>query len=70
MSRHLSQRDTFFCLSGTRTTTEAPRVADERLRLLAGDGPDEGPACSERREDRQSLLVTLGLNLYSQGVDR
>ena len=58
-----------WCSRCTRTTTAAPAVAAAELGYLAGADRIEGTLFGNGERTGNVDLVTLGLNLFSQGVD-
>ena len=69
MHRNLPRRDSRSCCACTRTTTAAPRVAAAELGVLAGADRVEGCLFGNGERTGNVDLVTLGLNLFSQGID-
>ena len=53
----------------TRTTTAAPRVAAAELGYMAGADRIEGCLFGNGERTGNVCLVTLGMNLFSQGID-
>jgi 2-isopropylmalate synthase len=68
MSRHFSRRD-FVCLSVHTHNDRGTATADAELAVLAGAQRIEGCLFGNGERSGNVDLVTLGLNLYSQGVD-
>jgi 2-isopropylmalate synthase len=68
MSRHLSRRE-FVCLSVHTHNDRGTAVADAELAVLAGAQRIEGTLFGNGERSGNVDLVTLGLNLYSQGID-
>src|ERR1700761_2390111 len=68
MSRHLSRRDSV-CLSVHTHNDRGTAVADAELAVLAGADRIEGCLFGNGERSGNVDLVTLGLNLYSQGID-
>jgi 2-isopropylmalate synthase len=68
MSRHLSGRE-HICLSVHTHNDRGTAVADAELAVLAGADRIEGCLFGNGERTGNVCLVTLGLNLYSQGVD-
>jgi 2-isopropylmalate synthase len=68
MSRHLSRRESV-CLSVHTHNDRGTATADAELAVLAGAQRVEGCLFGNGERSGNVDLVTLGLNLYSQGVD-
>jgi 2-isopropylmalate synthase len=68
MSRHLSRRE-HVCLSVHTHNDRGTAVADAELAVLAGANRVEGCLFGNGERTGNVCLVTLGLNLFSQGVD-
>jgi 2-isopropylmalate synthase len=68
MSRHLSRRE-HICLSVHTHNDRGTAVADAELAVLAGADRVEGCLFGNGERTGNVCLVTLGLNLFSQGVD-
>jgi 2-isopropylmalate synthase len=68
MSRNLSRRD-FVCLSVHTHNDRGTATADAELAMLAGAQRVEGCLFGNGERSGNVDLVTLGLNLYSQGID-
>jgi 2-isopropylmalate synthase len=68
MSRHLSRRD-HVCLSVHTHNDRGTAVADAELAVLAGADRIEGCLFGNGERTGNVCLVTLGLNLFSQGID-
>jgi 2-isopropylmalate synthase len=68
MSRHLSRRE-HVCVSVHTHNDRGTAVADAELAVLAGADRVEGCLFGNGERTGNVCLVTLGLNLYSQGVD-
>jgi len=68
MSRNLSRRD-YICLSVHTHNDRGTAVADAELAVLAGANRIEGCLFGNGERTGNVCLVTLGLNLYSQGID-
>jgi 2-isopropylmalate synthase len=68
MSRHLSRRE-HICLSVHTHNDRGTAVADAELAVLAGADRVEGCLFGNGERTGNVCLVTLGLNLYSQGID-
>jgi 2-isopropylmalate synthase len=68
MSRHLSRRE-HVCLSVHTHNDRGTAVADAELAVLAGADRIEGCLFGNGERTGNVCLVTLGLNLFSQGVD-
>src|SRR6202044_1875068 len=68
MSRHLSRRD-HICLSVHTHNDPGTAVADAELAGLAGADRVEGCLFGNGERTGNVCLVTLGLNLFSQGID-
>jgi 2-isopropylmalate synthase len=68
MSRHLSRRE-FICLSVHTHNDRGTATADAELAVLAGAQRIEGCLFGNGERSGNVDLVTLGLNLYSQGID-
>jgi 2-isopropylmalate synthase len=68
MSRHLSRRD-HVCLSVHTHNDRGTAVADAELAVLAGADRVEGCLFGNGERTGNVCLVTLGLNLFSQGID-
>jgi 2-isopropylmalate synthase len=68
MSRHLSRRE-HICLSVHTHNDRGTAVADAELAVLAGANRVEGCLFGNGERTGNVCLVTLGLNLFSQGVD-
>src|ERR1700744_257360 len=68
MSRNLSRRD-YICLSVHTHNDRGTAVADAELAVLAGADRIEGCLFGNGERTGNVCLVTLGLNLFSQGVD-
>jgi 2-isopropylmalate synthase len=68
MSRSLSRRD-HICLSVHTHNDRGTAVADAELAVLAGADRIEGCLFGNGERTGNVCLVTLGLNLFSQGID-
>src|ERR1700675_2253948 len=68
MSRNLPNRD-YVCLSVHTHNDRGTAVADAELAVLAGADRIEGCLFGNGERTGNVCLVTLGLNLFSQGVD-
>jgi 2-isopropylmalate synthase len=68
MSRHFSRRE-FICLSVHTHNDRGTATADAELAVLAGAQRVEGCLFGNGERSGNVDLVTLGLNLYSQGID-
>jgi 2-isopropylmalate synthase len=68
MSRHLSRR-AFVCLSVHPHNDRGTAVAAAELALMAGADRVEGCLFGQGERTGNVDLVTLGMNLFSQGVD-
>jgi len=68
MSRNLTRRE-FICLSVHTHNDRGTATADAELAVLAGAQRVEGCLFGNGERSGNVDLVTLGLNLYSQGVD-
>jgi 2-isopropylmalate synthase len=68
MSRNLSRRE-FICLSVHTHNDRGTATADAELAVLAGAQRIEGCLFGNGERSGNVDLVTLGLNLYSQGID-
>ena len=68
MSRNLSRRD-HVCLSVHTHNDRGTAIADAELAVLAGAQRIEGCLFGNGERSGNVDLVTLGLNLYSQGID-
>ncbi len=68
MSRNLSRRDSI-CLSVHTHNDRGTAVADAELAILAGADRVEGCLFGNGERTGNVCLVTLGLNLFSQGID-
>ncbi|HXC85656.1 MAG TPA: 2-isopropylmalate synthase [Trebonia sp.] len=68
MSRHLSHRE-HLCLSVHTHNDRGTAVADAELAVLAGADRVEGCLFGNGERTGNVCLVTLGLNLFSQGID-
>jgi 2-isopropylmalate synthase len=68
MSRNLSRRE-FIALSVHTHNDRGTAVADAELAVLAGAQRIEGTLFGNGERSGNVDLVTLGLNLYSQGID-
>ncbi|WP_225844695.1 2-isopropylmalate synthase [Streptomyces sp. HPF1205] len=68
MSRHLSRRE-FVCLSVHPHNDRGTAVAAAELALMAGADRIEGCLFGQGERTGNVDLVTLGMNLFSQGVD-
>jgi len=68
MSRNFSRRD-HICLSVHTHNDRGTAVADAELAVLAGADRIEGCLFGNGERTGNVCLVTLGLNLYSQGID-
>jgi 2-isopropylmalate synthase len=68
MSRHLSRRDSV-CVSVHTHNDRGTAVADAELAVLAGADRIEGCLFGNGERTGNVCLVTLGLNLFSQGID-
>ncbi len=68
MSRSLSRRDSV-CLSVHTHNDRGTAVADAELAVLAGADRVEGCLFGNGERTGNVCLVTLGLNLFSQGID-
>jgi 2-isopropylmalate synthase len=68
MSRNLSQRE-HVCLSVHTHNDRGTAVADAELAVLAGADRVEGCLFGNGERTGNVCLVTLGMNLFSQGID-
>ncbi|WP_328913458.1 MULTISPECIES: 2-isopropylmalate synthase [unclassified Streptomyces] len=68
MSRHLSRRE-YVCLSVHPHNDRGTAVAAAELALMAGADRIEGCLFGQGERTGNVDLVTLGMNLFSQGVD-
>jgi 2-isopropylmalate synthase len=68
MSRNLSRRE-HVCLSVHTHNDRGTAVADAELAVLAGAGRVEGCLFGNGERTGNVCLVTLGMNLFSQGID-
>ncbi len=68
MSRHLSRRE-HICLSVHTHNDRGTAVADAELAVLAGADRVEGCLFGNGERTGNVCLVTLGLNLFAQGID-
>ncbi len=68
MARHLSRRE-FVCLSVHPHNDRGTAVAAAELALMAGADRVEGCLFGQGERTGNVDLVTLGMNLFSQGVD-
>ncbi|GAA2714969.1 MULTISPECIES: 2-isopropylmalate synthase [Streptomyces] len=68
MSRHLSRR-AFVCLSAHPHNDRGTAVAAAELAVMAGADRVEGCLFGQGERTGNVDLVTLGMNLFSQGVD-
>src|SRR5580658_9307801 len=68
MSRHLSRRE-HICLSVHTHNDRGTAVADAELAVLGGADRVEGCLFGNGERTGNVCLVTLGLNLFSQGID-
>jgi 2-isopropylmalate synthase len=68
MSRNLSRRE-YVCLSVHTHNDRGTAVADAELALMAGADRIEGCLFGNGERTGNVCLVTLGMNLYSQGID-
>ena len=68
MSRNLSRRD-YICLSVHTHNDRGTAVADAELAVLGGADRVEGCLFGNGERTGNVCLVTLGLNLFSQGID-
>jgi 2-isopropylmalate synthase len=68
MSRHLSRRDSV-CVSVHTHNDRGTAVADAELAVLAGANRVEGCLFGNGERTGNVDLVTLGLNLFAQGID-
>ena len=68
MSRHLSRRE-HVCVSVHTHNDRGTAVADAELAVLAGADRIEGCLFGNGERTGNVCLVTLGLNLFSQGID-
>src|SRR6202011_5901780 len=68
MSRNLPDRD-YVCLSVHTHNDRGTAVADAELAVLAGANRIEGCLFGNGERTGNVCLVTLGLNLFSQGID-
>jgi 2-isopropylmalate synthase len=68
MSRNLPYRD-YVCLSVHTHNDRGTAVADAELAVLAGADRIEGCLFGNGERTGNVCLVTLGLNLFSQGID-
>jgi 2-isopropylmalate synthase len=68
MSRHFTRRE-FICLSVHTHNDRGTATADAELAQLAGAQRVEGCLFGNGERSGNVDLVTLGLNLYSQGID-
>jgi 2-isopropylmalate synthase len=68
MTRHLSRRE-HVCVSVHTHNDRGTAVADAELAVLAGADRVEGCLFGNGERTGNVCLVTLGLNLFSQGID-
>jgi 2-isopropylmalate synthase len=68
MSRNLSHRE-YVCVSVHTHNDRGTAVADAELAVMAGADRIEGCLFGNGERTGNVCLVTLGLNLYSQGID-
>jgi 2-isopropylmalate synthase len=68
MSRHLTRRE-FVCLSAHPHNDRGTAVAAAELGIMAGADRVEGCLFGQGERTGNVDLVTLGMNLFSQGVD-
>jgi 2-isopropylmalate synthase len=68
MSRHLTRRE-HICLSVHTHNDRGTAVADAELAVLAGANRVEGCLFGNGERTGNVCLVTLGLNLFAQGID-
>ena len=68
MSRHFSRRE-YVCLSVHTHNDRGTATADSELAILAGAQRIEGCLFGNGERSGNVDLVTMGLNLYSQGID-
>ena len=68
MSRHLSHRE-YVCLSSHPHNDRGTAVAAAELALMAGAQRVEGCLFGQGERTGNVDLVTLGMNLFSQGID-
>jgi 2-isopropylmalate synthase len=68
MSRNLSRRE-HVCLSVHTHNDRGPAVPDAELAVLAGADRVEGCLFGNGERTGNVCLVTLGMNLFSQGID-
>jgi 2-isopropylmalate synthase len=68
MSRHLTRRE-FVCLSAHPHNDRGTAVAAAELAVMAGADRVEGCLFGQGERTGNVDLVTLGMNLFSQGVD-
>jgi 2-isopropylmalate synthase len=68
MSRHLSRRE-HVCVSVHTHNDRGTAVADAELAVLAGADRIEGCLFGNGERTGNVCLVTLGLNLFAQGID-
>ena len=68
MSRHLSRRE-HVCVSVHTHNDRGTAVADAELAVLAGANRVEGCLFGNGERTGNVCLVTLGLNLFAQGID-
>jgi 2-isopropylmalate synthase len=68
MSRNLSRRE-HICLSVHTHNDRGTAVADAELAMMAGANRVEGCLFGNGERTGNVCLVTLGLNLFSQGID-
>jgi 2-isopropylmalate synthase len=68
MSRHLSRRE-HVCLSVHTHNDRGTAAADAELAVLAGADRVEGCLFGNGERTGNVCLVTLGMNLFSQGID-
>src|SRR6201996_3458912 len=68
MSRNFSRRE-YICLSVHTHNDRGTAVADAELAVLAGANRVEGCLFGNGERTGNVCLVTLGLNLFSQGID-
>jgi 2-isopropylmalate synthase len=68
MSRHLSRRE-HVCVSVHTHNDRGTAVADAELAVLAGADRVEGCLFGNGERTGNVCLVTLGLNLFAQGID-
>ncbi len=68
MSRHLSRRE-HVCLSVHTHNDRGTAVADAELAIMAGADRVEGCLFGNGERTGNVCLVTMGMNLFSQGID-